>query len=562
MKEKNKVIFEEILIDYKIIEELIISLLDCYYVSIEINKNSFKIINSKYSNNINIINPFNELQINKNKLSQLLIFLIYKYIDNLITSANNKIQIINLLNTNYNEKIQKVIEKNRQLLKKINYLKQYDFKKITQLKKTPNDLIILYLKDNIKLFYCNTLENYIKKENQYQKKYIKTLNQTKEIKTNKIYYRGNKLNHNLSSSLYRDKNTPKIEHIINNRIIQSMPYDFSLCETFFDKLTILKHFNCPSRLLDITANPLIAAFFALDNYDQQKTTNYGAVTICFPKSFSEIKNSKNSDSISLLSALCTTDKEKPSYELTVTPLIDELNLLYTEVSKLSGENPQNTISQYSKVFDKDSTLNKLIKDILEITQDNENYNFITFLNSFEIKFNLIKNLITQRKKKLIKVYSEKILNDIKELLFILQNDKVLKKYFFEGELQHQATLINPSFNLFIPDETSINKYYIVHPSINNERIKNQQGLFILISSILNKDKFYLKPNINYLNLFKNNKDKRIVFIINNNNGNFYKKLNTSFGINKGYIYPGLENKVNQIKNNVMFEYGIDENREE
>ena len=96
-----------------------------------------------------------------------------------------------------------------------------------------------------------------------------------------------------------------------------MPNDFNGCENFFDKLTILKHFNCPSRLLDITKNPLIAAFFALDEYGNNQTAEYGQIHCCFPKNFDAIKNSQNSDSISLLSALCTTNKSLYCSELVI-----------------------------------------------------------------------------------------------------------------------------------------------------------------------------------------------------------------------------------------------------
>lgn len=170
-------------------------------------------------------------------------------------------------------------------------------------------LLIIKNKERVEINIVNNISEFLSNESEIRKKYYQAANQFHY--PNQIYYRGNKINFDLSTSLYRhdgEVNNLKLEHVINNRIIQNMPKDFEKCDSFFDKLTILKHFNCPSRLLDITKNPLIAAFFALDNYHEATPAKIGQIHCCFPKNFNVIKNSKNSDSVSLLSGLCTTDK--------------------------------------------------------------------------------------------------------------------------------------------------------------------------------------------------------------------------------------------------------------
>jgi len=358
-----------------------------------------------------------------------------------------------------------------------------------------------------------------------------------------LYFRGSKLNNDLSPSLYRNSFYSEKEHIINNRIIQSMPNDFNNCSSFLDKLTILKRFNCPSRLLDITKNPLTAAFFSLDKYNEDKTSDYGTINLCAPTNFDTIKNSQNSDSISLLSALCTTNKK-------LVPFNQEL--LQSLIEKIKLELEQTNIN-FNKLFNYFSEITDLASEGIEMFQQTNTHK------------NLLKQLtiLVKHCKKINKSKKEYFKNNKFKILQILNdiNTETFSKNFFYTELKHQMSLMNFALNLFPPQKKDINQYYIVNPSLNNNRIRNQEGLFIFIGANLNKDGYFLNPNEDYLNLFKINNNKRIIFIINNEKDKFYHDLNQLFGINKSFIYPELEKKVNQIKNDVMLEYGIEIDKE-
>ena len=407
--------------------------------------------------------------------------------------------------------------------------------------KVKNKNIILYQKEKINVEYCNTISQYLTKIDLNKKNHFSSM---KKSQPKVIYYRGTQFNYDLSASLYRNNKDPKLEHIINNRIIQNMPNSFKDCETFFDKLTILKHFNCPSRLLDITENPLIAAFFSLDDYYSDENSDFGTIYCCFPKDFDRIKNSKNSDSVSLLSALSTTNKALFISQKGIINITNKIqNFLNDKEIMLNTDK--------NKKFETE-TLNRYIKILIE--------KITFFINTSKINFRnqkILKQAINYLKKILITDNKTLFTREEKNnILYLLRriNNIINETHFFFTELQHQAELINPSFKYITPEDKDINSYYIVHPSLNNQRIVNQQGLFVLIGANKDNNQNYYRTNSTYLDLFENNSYKRVLFIINNKNGKFYNDLNRIHGINKSFVYPELEKKINQIKQNIYTEY--------
>jgi len=511
-------------IKIEIMREIIDILEGCYYLTIEIQENMQLLISNKNIYlNLDIEEKLTE-EI-KQKISTILI--------------NNIIKFVN--SNNYKEP--------EFFIEYIPMREHYN--NLKNLKIKNNSLIILFLQDFINISYCASIKEYIETAEQKKLYYFNNIKSSEVI--NKIYYRGNKLNFDLSPSLYRKDNLdlPKYEHIINNRVIQNMPNDFNGCENFFDKLTILKHFNCPSRLLDITENYLIAAFFALDNYySNNSSSKYGIINFCMPNNNKEIKNSKNSDSVILLSALSTTDKLQ-KINISISAIINNLNYIMTDITFNSFDYyfPNMPIELKEK-------LRKIVDKLDSRIEPAEKRSLLRLLELFHIieKY--------YRKEPLKEHENDIIINSLKRVIELLRNDKRLQKYNFYSELFHQAQNINPTIKEYQPEYIDVDNYYIVHPSLNNKRIINQQGLFIIIGASADKGKNFLCPNQDYLSLFKDSdmgySGKRIAIIINNYNNDFYMKLNNSYGISKGFIYPDLEHKVNQIKNDVMFEYGIEE----
>ncbi len=109
------------------------------------------------------------------------------------------------------------------------------------------------------------------------------------------YYRGHSdKEYSLIPSIYRKKELITNENRIFKDIIAQNPSDFKGCASTFEKLVKMQHYSVPTRLLDITTNPLVALYFAcLDDEKDGKLFRFEIKT-------SEIKY-YDSDAVSVVS---------------------------------------------------------------------------------------------------------------------------------------------------------------------------------------------------------------------------------------------------------------------
>ncbi|WP_417442484.1 FRG domain-containing protein [Idiomarina abyssalis] len=91
--------------------------------------------------------------------------------------------------------------------------------------------------------------------------------------------------HSLIPSIYRKPEWQSNEDKIIRQIILRCPNEFRHMETAFEKLVKMQHYDLPTRLLDLTENPLVALYFAcLDNTDSTNSNDGEILFFKVPKS--------------------------------------------------------------------------------------------------------------------------------------------------------------------------------------------------------------------------------------------------------------------------------------
>ena len=120
-----------------------------------------------------------------------------------------------------------------------------------------------------------------------------------------FFYRGHaSFTYELKPSVYRDKRWIENEDVMFKELILRCPSDFPSLFSTFQTLVKMQHYALPTRLLDLTTNPLIALFFACD--PTNRSSESGEILVfCVP--INEIKY-YDSDTVSVIANISRCPK--------------------------------------------------------------------------------------------------------------------------------------------------------------------------------------------------------------------------------------------------------------
>jgi hypothetical protein len=170
----------------------------------------------------------------------------------------------------------------------------------------------LYKPDKIDLRVVESLDDFINQHN------ILSAN------SDNLFYRGHaNIDWQLIPSIYRNNWIESEDKMFRETLIRN-PEEFQNTKSSFERLTIMQHYGLPTRLLDITKNPLVSLYFACCEKDE---INSPGEIILFNPSIDIIKF-YDSDKVCIFSNLAKCERNLSLKSKT------DFNTKYTEGLKL------------------------------------------------------------------------------------------------------------------------------------------------------------------------------------------------------------------------------------
>lgn len=239
------------------------------------------------------------------------------------------------------------------------------------------------------------------KEIKFLSDYIKIFTKLNEDNknSNKTFFRGHSnINFCAEPSLFRDK-FYKNESYMYRQLSMQCQSDLLKCRTYFETISLMKHYGLPTRLLDITSNPLIALYFACEN------TKYIGEVIVYNIEDDKIKY-ENNEIVTMLSCLPMFSYEQ--HKKIYNNLNDDTNIIDELKNEIKIEKP---------TFNMDITIDILTKPIFVLP--NRNNNRIINQKGAFILFGLKEELMEE-----IEDTKESIINNYRDAtIYYISSDK-------------------------------------------------------------------------------------------------------------------------------------------
>ncbi|NLQ99998.1 FRG domain-containing protein [Streptococcus mutans] len=323
--------------------------------------------------------------------------------------------------------------------------------------------------------------------------------------------------------LYRDSLNEKE---IIEAALDKYPNEFSNINSNIEVLLKLQHYEIPTRLLDITSNPFIATYFSLDNVPEEKNSK---VYIFNSKDF-VLKNTQ-SHTVEMIVSMSRLEIRLQENIKRNLFLYGALALCFTLDFYNMDNNEENNIDISGVTIRKLEEINNILQgckyfkrlykeayaDKFECTE----YDIMLALGELISKeinsYNMFENILELIQNKSLESYSYMFSNTViaKFIEKHIKSQEEFQKLI--GEIRRTYSYFDDRINLF-----DFFQDYIVTTKNANDRIKNQNGAFILMSPLRTQ-------------LSKNLIDKQ--FDVKSSSD--IMRLLSVLNINREFVYPEL-----------------------
>lgn len=387
-----------------------------------------------------------------------------------------------------------------------------------------------YFEDN----RITSLAYYIKKlEKIYLSLEEENKNRANGSERRELYFRGqdNVDYENTCPRLFRNEKYYANESNMINDFIAKYPDLFKDCQNNVDRLALMQHHQLPTRLLDLTTNALIALYFAVENNNGKDGVVY-VFNNFYNEEFVE-KAVKNTSSFNLDKSVVLPhyNSENPNVSAKRDSFSDQVEI-ETSLARMKKTDSDGFIIEVLKFY---QALSKSDKEVWEKV-------YLDYLKALSKGIDY-SSLSCDAGKLLHKYDNFNNAVPTIRLYHAIERDS--------GNFDH---IINP-VEMYLPK--------IVTPRIIDQRIKNQQGLFMLIPIDFDPDpnpnpdldlevkikkrRNRIQSRINTL-LYTNKEKEAVAFTIPYCKKEKIRKELSNIGISKSFIYPDATSYAEDIAN--------------